>query len=42
VGELYLIHYPALNTDLNALLDAARHEFAGPVELARDFGAIEF
>jgi ribonuclease Z len=42
VGELYLIHYPALNTDLNALLDAARQEFDGPVELARDFGAIEF
>jgi ribonuclease Z len=42
VGSLYLIHYPALNADLNALLDEARQEFAGPVELARDFGAIEF
>jgi ribonuclease Z len=42
VGKLYLVHYPALGMDLNALLAEARKEFAGPVELARDFGAIEF
>jgi len=40
--KLFLIHYPALQTDLNALLAEARREFAGPVELARDYGAIEF
>jgi len=42
VGQLYLIHYPALNTDLKALVDEARQEFPGPVELARDFGSMEF
>jgi ribonuclease BN (tRNA processing enzyme) len=42
VHRLFLIHYPVLNTDLNALLAQARQEFAGPVELARDYGAIEF
>jgi len=42
VGKLYLIHYPALTGDLNTLLAEARQEFAGPVELARDFGTCEF
>ena len=42
VGKLYLIHYPALGTRLNTLLDEAQKEFAGPVELARDFGTFEF
>ena len=42
VGKLYLIHYQALTTDLNALLADARQEFSGPVELARDFGSFEF
>jgi len=42
VQKLFLIHYPALNADLNALLAQARQEFAGPLELARDYGAIEF
>lgn len=42
VGKLYLIHYPVLNTDLNALLAEARREFTGQVELARDFGAVGF
>jgi ribonuclease Z len=42
VGKLYLIHYPVLNSDLNALLAEARGEFAGEVELARDFGTVEF
>jgi ribonuclease Z len=42
VGKLYLIHYPVLHTDLNALLADARREFTGKVELARDFGTVEF
>jgi ribonuclease Z len=42
VGKLYLIHYPVLNGDLNALLAEARREFTGQVELARDFGTVEF
>ncbi len=42
VGKLYLIHYPVLNGNLNALLAAARGEFPGEVELARDFGTVEF
>lgn len=42
VGQLYLIHYPVLGADLNALQAEARREFAGTVELARDFGTIEF
>jgi len=42
VGKLYLIHYPVLNGDLNALLAEARREFTGEVELARDFGTVEF
>lgn len=42
VAQLYLIHYPALGTDLKAWLAEAQKEFAGPVELARDFGAFEF
>lgn len=41
VGKLYLIHYSALNGDLNALLVEARREFTGDVELARDFGTVE-
>jgi len=40
-GKLYLIHYPVPNADLNALLAEARREFAGEVELARDFGTVE-
>ncbi|MGC8786130.1 MAG: MBL fold metallo-hydrolase [Anaerolineae bacterium] len=42
VKKLYLIHYPTLTADLNALLAQARQEFAGEVELARDFGVCEF
>ncbi len=42
VGKLYLIHYPALDADLNTLLAEARREFTGEVELARDFGTVEF
>ena len=42
VGKLYLVHYPVLDTDLAAMLDEARLEFSGPVELARDFGVVEF
>jgi len=42
VGKLYLIHYAARHGNLNALLEEARREFSGPVELARDFGAIDF
>jgi ribonuclease Z len=42
VGKLYLIHYPALDTDLSVLLAEAQNEFAGPVELARDFGSFDF
>jgi ribonuclease Z len=42
VGKLYLIHYPALDADLSALLAEAQKEFAGPVELARDFGSFDF
>jgi ribonuclease Z len=42
VGKLYLIHYPVLNVDLTALLAEARREFTGEVELARDFGTVEF
>ncbi|MBC7262702.1 MAG: MBL fold metallo-hydrolase, partial [Chloroflexi bacterium] len=42
VKKLYLIHYPALTADLNALLAQARQEFAGEAELARDFGVCEF
>lgn len=41
-GKLYLIHYPVLNSDLNALVAEARREFSGEVELARDFGTVEF
>jgi ribonuclease Z len=40
-GQLYLIHYSALTANLSTLVDEAQREFAGPVELARDFGAIE-
>jgi ribonuclease Z len=42
VGKLYLIHYLVLRADLNALLAEARQEFTGEVELARDFGTVEF
>lgn len=42
VKKLYLIHYPALTVNLNALLAQARQEFSGEVELARDFGTCEF
>jgi ribonuclease Z len=42
VGALYLVHYPALGMDLNAWCEGARRTFSGPVELARDFGVIEF
>nr|MBC7244407.1 MBL fold metallo-hydrolase [Chloroflexota bacterium] len=42
VKKLYLIHYPALTANLNALLAQARQEFTGEVELARDFGTCEF
>jgi ribonuclease Z len=41
-GKLYLIHYPVLDVDLNALLAEAQKEFTGPVELARDFGSFDF
>jgi ribonuclease Z len=40
-GQLYLIHYSALGANLNTLVDEAQREFAGPVELARDFGTVE-
>ena len=42
VGRLYLIHYPAFDADLSALLAEAQKEFTGPVELARDFGTFDF
>ncbi len=42
VAKLYLIHYPALGADLNTWVAEAQKEFAGPVELARDFGAFDF
>jgi ribonuclease Z len=42
VQELYLIHYPALTCDLRALVAEARKAYPGPVEIARDFGAVEF
>ncbi len=42
VAKLYLIHYPTLGANLNTWLAEAQKEFAGPVELARDFGALEF
>ena len=42
VDKLYLIHYQALDGDLNGLLAEARREFGGEVELARDFGTVEF
>ena len=42
VANLYLVHYPALGIDLNAWLEGARQTFSGPVELARDFGMIDF
>ena len=51
VGALYLIHYPAgqmaghalaRRGDLCALLTEARQVYSGPVELARDFGVLEF
>ncbi len=42
VAKLYLVHYAARHGNLNALLEEARREFSGPVELARDFGVIDF
>jgi ribonuclease Z len=42
VDRLLLIHYPAHQANLNALLTDARREFGGPTELARDLGALEF
>jgi ribonuclease Z len=42
VHSLYLVHYPALDANLNALKAEAEKEFSGSVHLARDFGAIEF
>jgi ribonuclease Z len=42
VGKLYLVHYPVIDIDLNAWLEAAQQTFDGPVELARDYGVIEF
>jgi len=42
VGKLYLIHYPILNVNLDALLADARREFSGQVELARDFDSFQF
>lgn len=42
VGKLYLIHYPVPQTDLNALVAEAQRQFGGQVELARDFGTLEF
>ncbi len=42
VAKLYLIHYPTLGADLNRWLAEAQKEYAGPVELARDYGAFEF
>jgi ribonuclease Z len=42
VGQLYLVHYPAPEANLNDLVADARKEFPGQVQLARDFGAIEF
>lgn len=37
VGKLVLIHFPVLDSDLQALRRAAEAEFDGPVELAEDF-----
>ncbi len=42
VGKLFLIHYPANGTDLKQLLTDAQSQFAGPTELARDFGVVEW
>jgi ribonuclease Z len=42
VGRLYLVHYPGSRVDLNAWVESAQQAFDGPVNLARDFGAIEF
>ena len=42
VQSLYLVHYPALDANLNALKAESEKEFSGSVHLARDFGAIEF
>jgi len=42
VGQLYLAHYPASGVDLNAWIEEAQRTFEGPVELARDYGVIEF
>jgi ribonuclease Z len=42
VGRLCLVHYPAHKVNLNAWRESAQQAFEGPVELARDFGVIEF
>jgi ribonuclease Z len=41
-GKLFLVHYPAHRGQLGRLITEAQKEFTGPVDLARDFGAIEF
>jgi len=42
VSKLFLVHYPAFGTDLNVWREGAERTFSGPVELARDYGVIEF
>jgi ribonuclease Z len=41
VGCLYLIHYPARETNPEQLIAEAQSAYHGPVRLAEDFGSIE-
>ena len=40
--KLFLIHYPTWETAPEPLIKQASKTFEGPVDLARDFGEIEF
>ncbi len=42
VKKLVLIHFPALNGNLDTMVKAAEAEFDGPVELANDFAVYTF
>jgi ribonuclease Z len=42
VKKLVLIHFPALNGNLDNMVRAAEAEFDGPVELAQDFAVYTF
>ena len=42
VGKLVLIHFSALDSELEGLRRAAEAEFDGPVELAEDFAVYAF